>query len=84
MRRESLLRFLYVMFAGIGPEKRASRTITPCGESPDYRSLTLRIKLSMNPVYQLMLGKTDAAKHFRRARQAVDDPSTLTNAVLQV
>jgi hypothetical protein len=66
------------------PVKWPAEWIRPCGKSPDCRSLTLRIKLSMNPVYQLMSGKTAAAKNFRRVRKAAGDPSTLTNAVLRV
>jgi hypothetical protein len=79
---------LYVIYA---PEQRhengaseMSNRMMACEKSPDSCSLTLRIKLSMNPVYQLMPGKTAAAKNFRRVRKTAGDPSTLTNAVLRV
>jgi hypothetical protein len=40
--------------AGVVPKRRPAEWIMPRGKSPDFRSLTLRIKLSMNAVYQLM------------------------------
>jgi hypothetical protein len=36
------------------PARWPAESIIPCGKSPDFQSLTLHIKLSMNPVYQLM------------------------------
>jgi hypothetical protein len=38
----------------------------PRGKSPDFRSLTLRIKLSMNPLYELMLKWIAAAATYLR------------------
>jgi hypothetical protein len=67
-------------------EASVMASIMPCGKPPDFNSLTLRIKLSKNPVYQSMPGETAAAaaKNFRRVRKTVGDPSTLANAFLRV
>jgi hypothetical protein len=59
--RESLLAFSMACLCRSGPEKDASRMDMPRGKSPDFHSLTLRIELSMNAVYQSMPSTIAAA-----------------------
>jgi hypothetical protein len=83
---ESLLAFSMACLCRSRPEEEASRMDhVPRGKSPDFHSLTLRIKLSMNAVYQLMPSRKVATANSLRGRKAVANPcSGFANAFMAV